>query len=341
MQFTFQQVLNTNDKTIIDTCTILNEGFFRLIQSEMASIRNSKKRISVPYPVLNELNRLGADSSGQVGIAAREMLCLINRLHNSHMVQYIGDQYDSTHSDERVLEYIIQNRTRERIAVITQDTGLSCDLLAMNNLESFEGRRVSVYRIDKTGNMIPFIRKEGTNMFIENAQEQVWLDKEAILSAGFRPFIHRYIQAQGKTIAPIFIHAAVRNEITKDNELDRSGASQAADILDLLHKLEEEGLMKVIGNPLEPFDSAMQYINAFIRNRIKFRIVFISNNKNLAQDFMSLNGLTSFNGHPAQVKYLKPDGTTEEYKKSEPDENIGMNETPEERNDRLLRSLGL
>ena len=26
MQFTFQQVLNTNDKTIIDTCTILKSG---------------------------------------------------------------------------------------------------------------------------------------------------------------------------------------------------------------------------------------------------------------------------------------------------------------------------
>lgn len=190
-----------------------------------------------------------------------------------------------------MLEYIIQNRTKEQIAVITQDKGLSFDLLAMNSLESFEGRRVSVYRIDKTGNMIPFIRKEGTNMFIENAQEQVWLDKEAILNAGFRPFIHRYIQAQKETIVPVFIHSAVRNEIIKDNERDLSEASQAADILDLLHNLEEKGLLKVMGNPLEPFDSTMQYINAFIRNRIKFRIVFISNNKNLSE---STNNFTSF-----------------------------------------------
>ena len=342
MQFTFQQVLNTNDRTIIDTCTILNKGFIRLIRSGITAITDSKKSISIPYQVLNELNRLGADSSGQEALAAREMLCKINRLHNSHVVQYIGDKYDSTHADERVLEYILQNRSHEQIAVITQDTGLSFDLLAMNSLESFEGRRVSVYRIDKRGNIIPFIRKDGSKMFIENAPEQVWLDKEAIMSAGLKPFMRRYIQAQEETITPVVIHAAVINEIEKiSNEFYAAEAAHVENVLELLHNLKEKELMKMMGNPKEPFDSAMQYINAFIRNRIKFRIVFISNNKKLAQDFMSLNELTSFDGHPAQVKYLKPDGTTEEYANIEPDESIGIDETPEERNDRLLRSLGI
>ena len=161
----------------------------------------------------------------------------------------------------------------------------------MNSFASFPGKRVDIFFFDSNGNITQYDLKGENTMFDKNAPEMPWLDRDAILCNGFRNYLKNNLQTLINEKKVIFIHAAVRKELEARND-DESG-----ELIAILDTLERNNLLKVMENKLEPYDSETQYLKAIIRNRTRQKIVFITNNRLLAEDVKMLNDLRSIQGN--------------------------------------------
>ena len=83
--------------------------------------------------------------------------------------------------------------------------------------------------------------------------------------------------------------------------------------------LSKNGILSFYGNGLEPFSSEMQCIKTVILARTKNKIRLITDDQNLAEDVLMLNGLNSCIGFPATVCRFAEDGSIEEWEAEEDD----------------------
>ena len=343
MPISFQQILMSHNRTIVDTCFILNKGFRPLVEGIVPTAISSGCQLCIPYSVLNELKKLSKDIfQPELRLKAIDMLSFIDKLVNRGIALYLGCESDNSHADSKILEYVTANRSDEHIAVLTQDKSLSSDLIMLNDMKSFLGRNVEVYKIDQTGKLSQFNGKEDNAMISnDKVTEAIWIDKEALLCIGLEKYILNNLftlKAENKSIC---IQSAAERELSELAASDDPSAERASEVISILNKLKDRGYLIVLSNPTDPSDSAMQYLSGLIRYRSKYRITFIANNEDLSFDALMLNDLSSFNGNDISVHYLFENGKTAEsfLINSAKDEQTLM--SPRVQRDQLAKEIGL
>lgn len=335
MNFSGQRIIREYDRVLVDTCAVVNDGFRVFLKEAIPEISQMKKQPGILYAVLYELRGLCINKHKQdMKERPDQMLQLLGKLQSSSLVQFVDSEWQNTHADKELLRYVILHRYKEHIAVLTQDKKLSQALCLMNSFASFPGKRVDIFFFDSNGNITQYDLKGENTMFDKNAPEMPWLDRDAILCNGFRSYLKNNLQTLINEKKVIFIHAAVRKELEARND-DESG-----ELLAILDTLERNNLLKVMGNKLEPYDSETQYLKAIIRNRTRQKIVFITNNRLLAEDVKMLNDLRSIQGNDVRVCRILNDGSIEDWVLESDDGSAEKEMSGEEKTQRLFSELG-
>ena len=153
------EILKTNDIVAVDTCTIMDESFLQFMEVYKSIYQQYDTRLSFHHAVLRELNQINKNSEKSMKDRqkARERMYFLYGLYHDTSVNFIlnADSCDQgqVFADPLFNDYIIKNRNKSRIAIITQDKNLTEDLLRLNNIESFEGYSVRVLRLSN-GNLL-------------------------------------------------------------------------------------------------------------------------------------------------------------------------------------------
>ena len=318
-QMTLEKIAMQNDITMLDTCTIMQSGFPSVISSCAKKLSGTGRRLGLHCSVINELAGIRADprQSRKDREAANERLRLISGIIDNGTIGLIGKCSDAFF-DECALEYALSNRRTQKIAIITQDRKLSDDLLMMNTMGSVEGKPISVFRLTEE-KIITYISGGIEMNTFTDSQEITYIDRSAILSRGFIHHLRSKLSEMQKEGKCFVIHSTVRKEL---EELADSEGEYGKTIRNSIHNIDilsKNGILSFYGNVLEPFSSEMQCIKTVILARTKNKIRLITDDQNLAEDVLMLNGLNSCIGFPATVCRFAEDGSIEEWEAEEDD----------------------
>lgn len=155
-----------NDIVFFDTCSIISDGFIPLMVKEAKILKEKGKIISIHKSVLGELIYLsltktdGTEKNALYKLKAIEAFCVAGVLN------LIGEYNRLQIADHQLYEYAVSNRIDKKIAIVTQDSNLILDLQKINNIKSFSGKDVGVYKLTKKGNLYDHTGDESQNMNI-------------------------------------------------------------------------------------------------------------------------------------------------------------------------------
>ena len=153
------KVLSAYDRVIIDTCSAMDEGFPKFMDTLVGSKRYWKKglQIIIPKECIEELEKHAANNDWHVNetrIDAIRALGILNhakRWHRVITIQKKREKKGHSFADPVILATATVLRIHYRVLVITQDKKLAADLTKLNNLGSQSGRFLAVMRINSGG----------------------------------------------------------------------------------------------------------------------------------------------------------------------------------------------
>ena len=158
-----QTVFDRYDRILIDTSTLMNFEPLKLFLTGYEDrIRGSETQIVMPGSVQMELARhIG---SGNHDKAEKSTACL------SVLAEYPGliacsscdipeELMYSTHADREILAMLTSGKGRYRQLLITNDSDLALDALALNSQLSCPGKTISVKKINRNGELRSFRAK--------------------------------------------------------------------------------------------------------------------------------------------------------------------------------------
>lgn len=143
---------------LVDTCSLLHEKFPLLMERMTPLLRQTGKAMIVPSGVMAELRRLEQEKPALTE-RIRMLLPLLVQLKSQGLLRVCGDAAEEF-GDHQLLAVATRFMTSSRLLVITQDHGLSMDLLRLNDLDSVRGKRVAVNRINRYGYLSRFLTPE-------------------------------------------------------------------------------------------------------------------------------------------------------------------------------------
>ena len=143
---------------LIDTCSLLNEQFPTLMEHLTPLLRVNGKRLFVPSSVLAELRSLLTKK-----LELRERITAAVKIlaeRKAEGTAVICGDAEASFADKQLLEVATRFMTSTELLVITQDDGLSNDLLGLNRLQSVQGKRLTVGRINRYGYLSRYLTQE-------------------------------------------------------------------------------------------------------------------------------------------------------------------------------------
>lgn len=143
---------------LIDTCTLLHEQFPLLMERMTPLLRQSGKALIIPSSVIGELKNLAAKKP-DLTERIQALLPLLVRMKDQGLLRIFGSSSEDF-GDKQVLTAVTRFMTTTPLQVITQDNGLSADLLRLNQLNSVHGKQVAVSRINRYGYLSRFLTPE-------------------------------------------------------------------------------------------------------------------------------------------------------------------------------------
>ncbi|MGI5952946.1 MAG: zinc-ribbon domain containing protein [Dysosmobacter sp.] len=143
---------------LIDTCALLHEQFPLLMERMAPLLRQNGKVLIVPSSVLTELRNL-ADKKPKLTERIRMLLPLMAQMKSQGVLKVYGSTCEDF-GDQQMLAVVTRFMTSAQLLVITQDNGLSSDLLRLNQLDSVRGKQVAVSRINRYGYLSRFLTPE-------------------------------------------------------------------------------------------------------------------------------------------------------------------------------------
>lgn len=143
---------------LIDTCSLLNEQFPTLMEHLTPLLRVNGKRLFVPSSVLAELRSLLTKKPELRERITAAVKILAERKAEGTAV--ICGEAEASFADRQLLEVATRFMTSTELLVITQDDGLSNDLLGLNRLQSVQGKRLTVGRINRYGYLSRYLTQE-------------------------------------------------------------------------------------------------------------------------------------------------------------------------------------
>ncbi len=145
----FGELIRISDVIIVDTCSLLHNGFWELVVSEGARMISAHRKFYVLKSAVTELEKLTVTGDHTLRNNAEEVLIRLNDLITCGLAVVTGEIDNAAINDEQIIEYAIRYRTIKRIAVVTQDNDLAADLLNVNQLRSFDGNEVTLFGWNK------------------------------------------------------------------------------------------------------------------------------------------------------------------------------------------------
>lgn len=140
---------------LIDTCSLLHEAFPDLMTHLIPILRECGKRMLVPSGVVAELRNLG-ERKCELRSRVMTLANHLAALKEEDLVEICGE-YGESFGDKQILSTATRLMTDTELLIITQDKGLSEDLLQLNSLRSVHGKRLSVGRINRYGYLSRYI----------------------------------------------------------------------------------------------------------------------------------------------------------------------------------------
>ena len=143
---------------LIDTCSVLNEQFPTLAERLVPLLRANGRRLFVPSGVLAELRGLlerKPELQPRIAVAAKTLAGL-----KAEGLAAVCGEADAAFADKQLLEVATRFMTSTELLVVTQDDGLSNDLLGLNRLQSVQGKRLTVGRINRYGYLSRYLTRE-------------------------------------------------------------------------------------------------------------------------------------------------------------------------------------
>ena len=125
-RFTLTDLLNNHGIVAIDTCALLDEGFEPMLRKSAILMSENNRSVIIHSSVVNEIVRFSRNS-------------------------------------EQFLEFVIDERQNQTIAIITLDKKLSEDILLQNKICSFEGYTAKVFSLSKNGKLFPYRNNDKTD----------------------------------------------------------------------------------------------------------------------------------------------------------------------------------
>jgi len=184
---------------LIDTCSVLHEQFPLLMEHLVPLLARNGKALIVPSCVVEELKGL----RGRAGVADRagERLMDLVRLKRGGLVKVCG-QPGEGFGDQQILTAATRLLTAADLLVITQDNGLSEDLLRLNSLHSVQGRRLAVSRINGYGFLSRYQSRERRSLAYSEsfAPAQLVEGGEEPLQLSERPAAGGEVQTAGGAV---------------------------------------------------------------------------------------------------------------------------------------------
>ncbi len=155
------KVLSNYDRVIIDTCSLMGEGFPQFMDTLVGSKKYWKKDLLILTPVecIEELEKHAANMdwhNNEARIDAVRALTIIKDAQRKYRVPaYLKRQQSKgdTFADPSILAHATLFRIHYRVLIITQDNDLAQDLLKLNNLGSQNGRFLFVMKINAGGQL--------------------------------------------------------------------------------------------------------------------------------------------------------------------------------------------
>lgn len=157
-----EQIVSSDIKIFIDTCSLLDKGFPLFMEHVLPLLEAHSQRIIVPYSVIDELKKKLVDpEKPKLHMPAFQALEIISKNRSSFIIR--GEKGD-TFPDNLFQTIQLRYRLQYRMLFITQDNGLTVDLLNNNDSSSVRAYASLVKRITPQGylnNNTAVIRENG------------------------------------------------------------------------------------------------------------------------------------------------------------------------------------
>ena len=158
---------------LIDTCSLLHDQFPQLMGRLVPLLEREGKALIVPSGVVEELKSML--TRPELAGRARARLNDLVQLKRGGLLKIYG-QPGVTFADQQILAAATRALTSTELLVITQDRGLSEDLLRLNSLNSVQGKRLAVSRINRFGFLSRCLTQE------QRAQSREWFSNSRSVS---------------------------------------------------------------------------------------------------------------------------------------------------------------
>ena len=143
---------------LLDTCSLLHPQFPRLLEHMVPLLLQYEKALVVPSGVAAELDSLRVKKP-ELAENIRLLLPQLSQLQRQGLLRVYGGASENF-GDRQLLAAATHFMTSTSLLVVTQDNALSRDLLHLNQLDSVQGKRVAVSRINRYGYLSRFLTPE-------------------------------------------------------------------------------------------------------------------------------------------------------------------------------------
>ena len=146
--------LNRYDYVILDTCSLMEDGFAPFMDAlvNAKTYLKDDRHIVIYHECLQELKKHSKDRSRDTArIAAKRAMKIIRKVKWKRIFEFPKKEKNPNFADNIIYVNVSQRRITQKILVITQDRKLADDLRKLNNLDSQQGRKVSVMKITNEG----------------------------------------------------------------------------------------------------------------------------------------------------------------------------------------------
>lgn len=151
-------------RTFIDTNILLEDNFYDFWDRlEPLVIRHRSIKVDripiIPYKVCEELLKM-SNSDNERGRKAPEVLKFIKKLKDKQLVKIMGDPQSDNFADNVFKTVFTQYRLKYNMILITQDKGLTEDILQLNNAKADRAKKVQVFKLLKDSTIMDAIEYE-------------------------------------------------------------------------------------------------------------------------------------------------------------------------------------
>ena len=150
--------LNTFDYVIIDTCSLMDDGFplWMDVLRNAKTYRKKELEILVPRRCYDELKKHARQKENDSKrIDAKRGLKILRHARWTHLLTLTKKDKNENFADNVIYVKVSVDRLFSKILIITQDKKLATDLRALNQLKSQSGRPIEVCKIAEGGRLLP------------------------------------------------------------------------------------------------------------------------------------------------------------------------------------------